>query len=472
MLQQATRQVARRKSRQAGGVTRGKRRARWWIMVVPAVLLLGVVGYMLMPSGSGGSVPKQSGTPATSRAGTPQPKSPAQAKRPDPSPSPAAEKSAGPGGGQPDATAALASLSHPSPPPQASPAPPVSPPAVEIGIAYGTEKRTWLEWAVQEFGTTEEGRRIRVHLIPMGSLEGAHAIVDGDKSIHVWSPASSLYRETFVRNWNAKQPTGDPIVKSENLALTPMAIVMWKERYDAFTARCPEVSLRTIKFALQATTGWGRIAGKPEWGHFKFGHTHPNQSNSGLMTLLMLGYEYHSKRSGLRVGDAMSLEFLEYLADFERAVTGLSNSTGNMMKEMVAKGPTGYDALMVYESVAIDFLKTAEGRWGPLYVVYPKYNLWNENPYYILNVPWSTPEHRKAAETFLKFLMSDPIQARALDHGFRPGNPKVPIRFPESPFVRYENNGLKIDLPQVCEVPPPEVIENLLLSWTRNAMPR
>ena len=61
-------------------------------------------------------------------------------------------------------------------------------PKVEIGIAYGTEKQRWLEWAVAEFAKTSEGKHINVNLIPMGSLEGAHAILGGDKRINVWSP--------------------------------------------------------------------------------------------------------------------------------------------------------------------------------------------------------------------------------------------------------------------------------------------
>src|SRR5437667_9750615 len=48
-----------------------------------------------------------------------------------------------------------------------------SAPSAEIGIAYGTEKQRWLEWAVSEFEKTSDGKRIKVNLIPMGSLEGA-----------------------------------------------------------------------------------------------------------------------------------------------------------------------------------------------------------------------------------------------------------------------------------------------------------
>ena len=75
--------------------------------------------------------------------------------------------------------------------------------------------------------------------------------------------------------------------------------------------------------------------------------------------------------------------------------------------------------------------------------------------------PWTTPAHQKAAGAFLKFLLSEPIQLRALRHGFRPGNPGVSLKKPDSPFVRYANIGLNIDLPSICDLPSVEVIENL-----------
>src|SRR3954447_24685756 len=50
-------------------------------------------------------------------------------------------------------------------------------PAVRVGIAYGTEKERWLQWAAAEFAKTSDGKRIRIELIPMGSLEGAQAVL-------------------------------------------------------------------------------------------------------------------------------------------------------------------------------------------------------------------------------------------------------------------------------------------------------
>jgi len=340
-------------------------------------------------------------------------------------------------------------------------------PQVEIGIAYGTEKQRWLEWAVSEFAKSYDGKRITVDLIPMGSLEGAHAILGGDKRINVWSPASAVYKDIFVQEWQVKNGGGNPIIKEEPLALTPMVFVVWDERYKAFLQKYRVMNLDTINQALQEKSGWDAIAHQPDWGLFKFGHTHPNESNSGLMVLVLAAYAYNHKTRDLTVGDVVNANFQQWLTSLERSTSGFSNSTGNMMKEMVLKGPSSYDALMVYEAVAIDYLKNAEGRWGELRVVYPEYNAWNENPYYIIDAPWSTPDQRKAAQSFLDFLLSDRIQREALVHGFRPANPNVPVRFAESPLVKYAGNGVQVDLQKICEPPKAEVVNNLLQSWQR-----
>ena len=339
-------------------------------------------------------------------------------------------------------------------------------PEAEIGIAYGTEKERWLQWAAEEFAKTDDGQKIRVNLIPLGSLEGAQAVLRGDERIHVWSPASALYKDVFVQEWQVKN-NQSPIVHEENLALSPMVFVMWAERHAAFAAKYGEVSFKTLGEALAEPSGWQGIAAKSEWGLFKVGHTHPNQSNSGLMTLVLMAYDYHAKTRGLELKEILDPGFLGWMNGFENAISGLSNSTGNLMRDMVLKGPSAFDAVVVYENVAIDYLKNAEGRWGELKIVYPARNMWNENPYYVLDVPWSSPDQRKAAETFLAFLLSEPIQKQSLTHGFRPGNPAVPVRVPDSPFTQYQRFGLQVDLGTVCETPRAEVINNLLAGWER-----
>jgi hypothetical protein len=339
--------------------------------------------------------------------------------------------------------------------------------AVEIGVAYGTEKQRWLESAVRQFASTPEGKLIKVNLIPKGSIEATQAILSGDKSINVWSPASALYKDVFVQEWQLKN-SNNPILKEENLALTPMVFVMWRERYQEFVKKYQALTFKSIGQALAEKSGWAGIAQKPEWGVFKFGHTHPQQSNSGLATLVLMAADYHNKSRELSLTDILNTSFQTWMQDIERGSSGLSNSTGNMMREMVLKGPSSFDVICVYENVAIDYLKNAQGRWGELRIVYPKINIWNDNPYYVLDVAWSSDKQKKAAEAFMKFLLSEPIQQQSLPHGFRPGNLAVPILTGDSPFVAYQQHGLQVDLGSMCEAPRAEVLMNLLAGWQRS----
>jgi hypothetical protein len=339
---------------------------------------------------------------------------------------------------------------------------------IEIGIAYGTEKTGWFNEAVRDFAGTASGKNIKIDLIPMGSLEGGQAVArNEDQRIHVWSPASSLYKSAFVHDWQRRHPGHNPIAREESLAMTPMVFIFWEERQARFVARYKAVSFSTITQAMHEPQGWAGIGGRPEWGRLRFGHTNPTQSNSGLVTLLLMACELDDGKA-LTARTLADPELETRLGAIEGGLAGLSNSTGNLMREMVTKGPSAYDGVFVYESLAIEYLKAARGRWGDLQVTYPRFNYWSENPYYILDVPWSTREQRQAAEAFLTFLMSEPMQKKAVAHGFRPGNIDVPIRdIADSPFVRFKDRGLSLDIGEICPPPSPELIDALLRLWER-----
>src|SRR6185295_10374869 len=292
-------------------------------------------------------------------------------------------------------------------------------------------------------------------------------LLSGDKTINVWAPASSLYKETFVQDWQVKY-SNNPILKEENLALTPMVFVVWDERYQAFIQKYKSLNFVTVAQALKEKGGWDAIAKKPEWGLFKLGHTLPTKSNSGLMTLVLMAYDFTGKTRDLTLKDILNTDFQDWMLKLEHAVNGLSDSTGTLMREMVLKGPSSYDAVFVYESVAIDFLKSAEGRWGALHIVYPKENMWSENPFYIIDAAWSSKEQRAAAQVFLNFLLTEPIQRESLKHGFRPANTNVPVIFADSPFSLYQKYGLQIEPGSTSEAPTAEVVNNLLAIWQRN----
>ncbi len=99
--------------------------------------------------------------------------------------------------GQPATPAAAAS--DPAPPPD----------AVRLVIAYGSEKKSWLEEQLVAFHATDPrlaGRPVRVEAKAMGSGEAVQAVLGGELKPHVVSPASGAYLTLLNDAW--KQRTG------------------------------------------------------------------------------------------------------------------------------------------------------------------------------------------------------------------------------------------------------------------------
>lgn len=336
---------------------------------------------------------------------------------------------------------------------------------VTLGVAYGTEKKQWLQWAVGEFAKTEAGKHITIKLIPMGSVEGAKAVLAQDKRIDVWSPASSLVEPLLSDPWE-REHGNSPILSDAPLALTPMVYVMWDDRYQAFIQKYGELNWKTISEALNEPTGWAAIADKPEWGVFTFGHTNPTESNSGLLSLVLMGYDYFDIMRDLKPAQIMDSGFIDWLTKTEGNMDTEQSSTGYLYTEMLRYGPSTLNGVMVYENLALSNLETAKGRWGAVKVVYPKRTVWNDHPYYILEVPWSSPEQQQAAKVFQSFLLSPESQRVARDrYLFRPANVEVPIVEPGSAFERVKD-VVQIDVPAIRR-PKEEVLTQLMQLWKR-----
>ena len=285
-----------------------------------------------------------------------------------------------------------------------------SPPAVsgkrlDLGIAYGSDKQRWLEGASKDFQNTPQGQKINIKLIPLGYAEASKFLLAGDQRIHVWWPTSTLPEELMDEKWKKKygetlRPTRD------HVALTTMVFVIWEDRYAPFIQKYKKLSFATVTQAMQEKNGWSDIAKKPEWGVFGFGHADPEESNTGLMMIQLMAHEYYKKASAITLADVQNPGFLQYLKTFRLKARSLGTTTEEVVQEMILKGPSTYDVAFVNENVAIDYLKEAEDRWGKLRIVYPEYNMWSENPYYVINAPWVTTEQRNAAMAFVDFVFA------------------------------------------------------------------
>lgn len=363
-----------------------------------------------------------------------------------------------------------------------------APEPVVVTIWYGTEKKAWLEEAAKRYAATNprQGRRpIQIQLIGMGSRDIPLRIAAQDwrstPQPTVISPSSSIWIELMRSEWAARGNQSEIVDAGQvqPLALTPLVLVAWEERAKVLWPNNSQADFWQQLHTALSQDSWVNVARQngfaetsPElqkaqnWGPVKFGHTSPLTSNSGTQTLLLMAYGFFNKTSGLTPADVQQAEFVSWMADMERAVPQFGDSTGTFMDEMVLRGPSQYDLAAVYENLAITNIDNAR-RWGNLLIRYPPATVFSDHPYAVLNAPWTTPEQQAAAGQFRAYLLSRPLQELALQYGFRPADPNVPITSsdPNNPFNKYKSSGLSADVGQQVANPSGETLSALLAVW-------
>jgi hypothetical protein len=353
--------------------------------------------------------------------------------------------------------------------------PPPNP--IIVTLLYSTEKEDFLKQVSQDFDKTYSqvnGHPIHIEMKPMGSRELVLAVLDGKEKPTLISPASTL-QISILQDLSAGK-FGRPLVNSADHAqcrsvfTTPLVLVAWRERADVlWGSSLPADLWKHLHDAVVDPQGWGTL-GHPDWGYVKFGHTSPLSSNSGLMTILLMTYNYYGESHSLTSGDILSNpDYQKWFLEIEGTISKFGDSTGTYMKDMVAYGPSMYDMITVYEATAIEQADNANGRYGELRVYYPPATVMSDHPFCLLNADWVSNDQAQGAKAFLTYLQSRPVQELALmKYGFRPADPGIPLDQAGSPLSKYATNGLQIKLPAEVALPKGDVLNTLLDFWTRN----
>jgi Ca-activated chloride channel family protein len=344
---------------------------------------------------------------------------------------------------------------------------------VAVSIVYGSEKQEWLEPLVEEYNAqkreTAEGATIVVEATPMGSIESARAIVEGQLQPTVWSPASSIYIPVTNAEWRSREHSDDLVLgEPPDLVISPVVIALWQPMAEALGWPDEPIGWTDIAEMAISEEGWAAY-GYPEWGAFKFGHTHPNYSNSGLVSVIAEAYAGAGKQRGLTSEDLKDPQVRGFMAEVESAIIHYGSSTGFFAERMFERGPSYLSAAVMYENLVVaQESKRLAGQSSqmPVVAVYPKEGtFWSNHPYAILNAPWVTDEQREVAEDFQAFLLDQPQQERAIAWGFRPADVNIPLTSPLD-----AQHGVDPGQPQtVLQIPSAEVIAGIQDLWQKEA---
>jgi len=349
----------------------------------------------------------------------------------------------------------------------AAPAPPDS---IELLFTYGSEKERWINEVTDKFNREDHrapgGKRIFVRAIPMGSGECIDEVLNGERQPHLVSPAS----EAFIKLGNAQSQskTGRELIAStDNLVLSPVVIAMWKPMAEALGWDKKPIGWSDILSLAASPKGW-QAYGYPQWGQFKFGHTHPQYSNSGLISLFAEVYAATGKTAGLTVADVEKPHTAQFVQGIEKSVVHYGSSTGFFGRKMFASGPQYLSAAVLYENMVIESYDSGDKLAFPVVAIYPKEGtFWSDHPVGIVERDWVTPAHREAAKVYIQYLLQRPQQERAITYGFRPGAVDVPVTSPIDSAHGVDPKEPKTTL----EVPSVPVMDAILKLFDQKKKP-
>jgi Ca-activated chloride channel homolog len=334
---------------------------------------------------------------------------------------------------------------------------------LELVFTYGSEKEKWINEVTNEFNRadhrTSGGKRIFVRALPMGSGESIDEVMEGRRQPHLISPASAA----FIKLGNAQSQSKygkDLIASTDNLVLSPVVIAMWKPMAEALGWGRKPIGWSDILALAHSQKGW-EAYGYPQWGRFKFGHTHPEFSNSGLISLFAEVYASSGRTAGLTVADVNKPHTADFLAGIEKSVVHYGSSTGFFGRQMFSSGPQYLSAAVLYENMVTESY-SQDNLPFPVVAIYPKEGtFWSDHPIGIVERDWVAPEHREAARTYIQYLLQRPQQEKAIAYGFRPGAVDVPLASPID-----EAHGVDPKEPKTTlEVPSVPVMDAILNLW-------
>lgn len=335
--------------------------------------------------------------------------------------------------------------------------------SLELVFPYGSEKEKWINDVTRDFNQrhvkTPSGKTIYVRALPMGSGETIDNILSGQLHAHLASPASAA----FIKLGNAESRSKfgkDLIASTDNLVLSPVVIAMWKPMAEAIGWGKKPLGWSDILSLSRNEKGW-QAFGYPQWGKFKFGHTHPEYSNSGLISLFAEAYAASGKTAGLTLADLSKPQLKQFLGGVEQSVVHYGSSTGFFGRKMFVNGPEYLSAAVLYESMVVESYSENTLAF-PIVAIYPKEGtFWSDHPVGIVEREWVTPEHREAAKIYVQYLLARPQQVKAMQYGFRPALVDLPLSAPLDAAHGIDPQEPKTTL----EVPSVEVIDGILQVW-------
>ena len=306
--------------------------------------------------------------------------------------------------------------------------------SVLVTLASSNTKENWLDQIVAQFNaeghTTADGNTIIVevsHVTSGGSMNG---ILDGNIQPIAWSPGDQSWVAQANETWQARH--NKPLASEACQATinAPLGFAMWQPMAETLGWPHDPIGWDTIVELAANPDGWGSY-GRPEWGQFRFGHTHPAYANSGLLS--MTSFVYGIAGENLTAADIYSEPVQTAMRDLQQSTSKYGRQAPALLELMAREGPSYLHAAAVPEADTVRFnVERGDELAFPLAFIFPSGGtIWADHPYCILdNADWVTPEQVEAAIIFQDYLQAPEQQKAAIDSYLRPLDSSIPLHAP------------------------------------------
>lgn len=304
-----------------------------------------------------------------------------------------------------------------------------------ITIIYSSEKASWMTIAYTNFlsywSNNHPDEKITINMHPYGSSDSLISILNGEIFPTIWSPASSIWMPFLNKKWADLTNDVEPIVNvstAVKIIYSPIVIATW-EAFNQSHIISGFIDLHNLILDPDV--------------NIRMAHTDPRLSNSGFMSVIMaLSAASSVPSDNLSITDLTNLNNQQWLKEFESSAILYGKSTGFLARYMKSEGPSALNVAFLYENLIRDISSTSTG--GKVIAIYPEEGtLYSDHPFCILNADWISPKQRIVAEAFLDFLNRPETVESALQYGFRPIDPSIPL---DPTVFNYESNGIAFNI--------------------------
>ena len=308
---------------------------------------------------------------------------------------------------------------------------------VKVTLASSNTKKVWLDQVVKGFNAarqkTAAGNAIVVEVSHVTSGASMNAILAGTLQPVAWSPGDPSWVEQANTAW-AREHGNRPLASQTCPAtiFAPLGFAMWRPMAEALGWPDKPIGWDTMVALAADPDGWAS-KGRPEWGRFTFGHTHPAYANSGLLSMTTFVYGIAGKQDTLTVADVYAPQVKDAMQLLEQNTAKYGREAPAILDLMARQGTSYLHAAAVPEADAVRFnVERGAELSFPLAFIFPSAGtIWADHPYCVLdNAPWVTPEQAEAAGIFRSYLLAREQQEMAIDSYLRPLDRTIALHAP------------------------------------------